>query len=368
MKRFLAFIRKEFQHVLRDPKTMLILFGLPVIQILLFGFALSNEIKNAPMLIMDYSSDPLTTRLVEKFRASTYFDIVKYSTHKDDLESEFQKGHIQIALVIPEQFPTDLSPGEAADLQLIADASNPNTATSLVQFATGIIQDFQMESVPKPILTSNIRTETRMIYNPELSSARTFVPGLIALILLLVCVLMTSVSIVREKEKGNMEVLLVSPINPLTIVLAKAVPYLILSLVNLGIILMLSVFVLQIPIAGSLLLLIGESVLLIITALSLGLLISTITQSQETAMLIALMGMLLPTLLFTGFMFPLENMPIALQYVSNLIPSRWYYTIANDIMIKGLGFEAVWKETLILLGMTVILLFLSIRGFKSRLT
>lgn len=368
MKRFNAFVRKEFYHVFRDPKTMLMLFGLPVIQILLFGFALSNEIKNAPLLVMDYSNDVATQQLIEKFRTSPYFSIVKTSTNREELESEFQKGHIQLALIIGDQFMENFTRSSSVEIQLIADASNPNTATNLVQYATGIIANFQAESNISYGNIPLIRTETRMIYNPELSSARNFVPGLIALILLLVCVLMSSVSIVREKEKGNMEVLLVSPVNPLTIVISKAVPYLILSLVNLGVILILSIFLLKIPIAGSLLLLIGESILLIITALSLGLLISTLTQSQETAMLISLMGMLLPTLLFTGFMFPLENMPIALQYFANLIPSRWFYVIANSIMIKGLGFESVWKETFILLGMTAGLLILSIRSFKSRLT
>lgn len=368
MKRFIAFIKKEFRHVFRDPKSMLMLFGLPVIQILLFGFALSNEIKNAPLLIMDYSNDAASHQLISKFRASHYFNIVSQSRSQEDLESEFQNGHIQLAVVIPDEFLQNLTGSENVDIQLIADASNPNSATSLVQYATAVIRDFQMESRNTDALLPLIRTETRMIYNPELSSARNFVPGLIALILLLICVLMSSVSIVREKERGNMEVLLVSPVNPLTIVIAKAIPYLVLSLINLGIILTLSVFLLKIPIAGSLLLLVGESILLIITALALGLLISTLTDSQETAMMIALMGMLLPTLLFTGFMFPLENMPIALQYFANVIPSRWFYVIANAVMIKGLGLAAVWKETLILVVMTLVLLTLSIRLFKSRLS
>ncbi len=368
MKSFRAIIRKEFYHVFRDPRTMLMLFGLPVLQILLFGFALSNEVRNIPILIQDFSKDAATAQLVEKFRASPWFTICDPGAISTDIGSEFQKGHIRLALVLPAQFIEKLTPGATVEIQLIADATDPNTATRMIQYASSIIQDFQSEWMNISESQTLIHIETRMIYNEDLSAARNFVPGLIALILLLICVLMTSVSIVREKEKGNMEILLTSPINPLTIVLAKAMPYLVLSLLNLGIILLLSVFLLQIPIAGSLLLLIGESVLLIGTALSLGLLISIVTQTQESAMMISLMGMLLPTLLFTGFMFPLENMPLALQYFANILPSKWYYVIANSIMIKGLGFEAIWKETLILIGMTAVLLLLSIRMFKSRLT
>lgn len=208
----------------------------------------------------------------------------------------------------------------------------------------------------------------RMIYNPELKGTTNFVPGVMALVLFLISVLMTSVSIVREKESGTMEVLLVSPFNPILVVISKVVPYFFLSLINLIIIILLSVYLLDMPIKGSVVLLFAESALLIITSLSLGLLISNSTASQQTAMLISMMGMLLPTTMFAGFMFPIENMPKVLQVISNIIPAKWYYIIAKSIMIKGLGFSAIWKETLVLLGMTVFLLVFSIKKFKIRLT
>lgn len=206
-----------------------------------------------------------------------------------------------------------------------------------------------------------------MVYNPELKSVVNFVPGVISLILLLVCVLMTSVSIVKEKESGTMEVLLVSPFSPFGVIVSKAVPYLALSLINLTVILLLSIFVLGMPVNGSFLLLYAVSTLFIITALSLGLLISNITTSQQAAMLVSLMGMLVPSILFTGFMFPLENMPYVLQLFANIVPAKWYYIIVKSVMIKGLGFEAIWKETLVLLGMTILLLVVNIRKFKIRL-
>jgi len=251
---------------------------------------------------------------------------------------------------------------------LTADASDPNTSNTLVVYATNILYDFQKEMSNNVILIPyTIDTSIRMMYNPELKGAYNFVPGVMSLVLLLVCVLMTSVSIVREKELGTMEILLVSPTNPLIIIISKAIPYFLLSIVNLTVILLLSTYLLDMPINGSLFLLYLASSILILTALALGLLISNVTNSQEAAMLISLMGMLMPTILFTGFMFPIENMPLPLQIVSNIVPSRWYFIIVKDVVIKGLGFASIWKEMLVLMGMAIFLLALSLKKFKTRL-
>ena len=206
-----------------------------------------------------------------------------------------------------------------------------------------------------------------MLYNPQLKGVYNFVPGVMALVLMLVCVMMTAVSIVREKEMGTMEILLVSPFKPLMVVVSKAIPYLLLSLINVAIILLLSVFVLDLPINGNIFLLFAESTLFIITCLTIGIFISVKTASQQVAMLISLMGMMLPTILFSGFMFPIENMPVALQVISNIVPAKWFYIIVKSIMIKGLGFSGIWKETLILAGMTLFLLIVSLKTFKIRL-
>jgi ABC-2 type transport system permease protein len=209
--------------------------------------------------------------------------------------------------------------------------------------------------------------EIRMLYNPQLKGAPNFVPGVMALVLLLVCVLMTAISIVKEKETGTMEILLVSPFKPVLVIIAKAVPYLLLSLINVVSILLLSVYVLGVPVKGSVLLLLAESTLFIITCLTLGIFISIKTNTQQVAMLVSLMGMLLPTVLFSGFMFPIENMPVALQVISNIVPSKWFYIIVKSIMIKGVGFSVIWKETLVLFGITLFLFFLSIKSFKIRM-
>lgn len=366
MKQLSTFIRKEFKHVFRDQKTLLLLFGLPIVQIVLFGFALSNEIKNSVVVIFDQANDGYSQQISEKFRASTHFTIQE-SIHKHSkIESVFLQGKVKMAVVFPPNFEQDLMSGQGAQIQLIADASDPNTATALTNYATAIINDFLMSQTainPFP----QIGIQTRNVYNNELKGSTNFVPGVMALVLLLISVLMTSVSIVKEKENGTMEILLVSPFSPYMVIFAKVVPYMLLSIVNLITILILSVYLLDMPINGSILLLISVSMLFILTALSLGLLISNVTASQQTAMLISLMGMLLPTMMFTGFLFPLENMPAFLQVIANIVPSKWYYIIVKDVMIKGLGMAAIWKETLILMGMTIFLMMVSIKKFKIRL-
>ncbi|HBG42860.1 MAG TPA: multidrug ABC transporter permease [Porphyromonadaceae bacterium] len=364
---FLAFVRKEFRHMFRDRKTLLILFGLPVVQILLFGFALTNEIKDSRIVICDYAKDEASRRIIERFAANNHFVVEESLKSHLQIEDAFQEGWIKLAVIFPANFLSDLHHLHQAQVQLIADASDPNTANILKGYATNILMDYQKELSMDSPSPYQIGSEMRMLYNPQLKGAVNFVPGVMSLILMLICVMMTSVSIVREKEYGTMEVLLVSPVNPLLLILSKAVPYLFLSLVNLTVIVVLSVTLLEVPVNGSLILLFLESTLFIITALSLGLLISNLVKTQQAAILFSLIGLMVPTILFTGFMFPIENMPVVLQWFANVIPSRWYYVIIKSVMIKGAGIQAVWKETVVLLLMTGFLLFISFRNFKTRL-
>jgi ABC-2 type transport system permease protein len=367
MKQFFVFIRKEFYHVSRDYKTLLMLVGLPIVLIILFGFALTNEIKNSKIAICDYSQDEASQEIIDKITASNYFDIDRVVLNHEQIYSAFKAGKIKLAVVFPANFNNDLSHLNKAQIQIIADASDPNTATILTNYLTSIISDYQLQLQQNSAPQMQIVPEIKMLYNPELQGATNFVPGLMAFILMLICVLMTSASIVKEKENGTMEILLVTPMNPLLVIISKAVPYLAISLLNLVIILVLSVYLLNMPFNGNLFLFFAESSLFILTALSLGLLISNITSSQQVAMLISLLGMLLPTMMFTGFLFPLENMPWPLQLVANVVPAKWYYIIAKSIIVKGLGFQAIWKETLILAGTTIFLLVVSFKKFKIRL-
>ncbi|HRW76306.1 MAG: ABC transporter permease [Lewinellaceae bacterium] len=368
MSEFWTYVIKEFKHILRDRRTLFVLLGIPIAQILLFGFALTNEVKNSKFAVLDLSKDEQTRLITERLAASQFFDLAEHLTSYDQIERSFQAGHSNLVVVFPAGFGRDLEQSHHAQVQLVADASDPNLGSTLINYASAIIQDVQMELWDDQPLPYSIHTEVRMLYNPQLKGAFNFVPGVMAMVMMLICAMMTSIAIVREKEQGNMEVLLVSPLKPMVLILAKTVPYLALSLVNLTTILLLSVTLLELPIAGNLLLLYAESGLFIMTALALGMLISTSTNSQMMAMFISLVGLLLPTLMFSGFMFPIENMPLPLQVLSNLVPAKWYYLIVKDVMIKGLGFMSIWKETLILLGMTVFLFVLSWRKFDIRLT
>lgn len=367
MKQFLYFIQKEFYHLLRDRRTLFILFGMPVMQIVIFGFALTNEVKNSQIAILDHAKDESSLKLINEIQASRYFDIAKIIHSDSELEETFQQGKVRLAMVIPPDFEEELLHGNNGSIQLIADATDPNVATTLANYATAIIRDFQDQIRGQQDFPYTISTEYRMLYNPQLKGSYSFVPGVMAMVLLLVGAMMTSISIVREKEMGTMEVILVSPIVPLRVVVAKMIPYLLLSMINIGSILLLSVYALDVPIRGSLALLVAECFLFTLTALALGLLISSVADSQQTAMLISLMGMFLPTIMFSGFMFPVENMPWPLQLISNVVPAKWFYYIVKDVMIKGTGFMTVWKETLILLGMFLFLLTASIKKFKVRL-
>ena len=368
MNQFLVFVKKEWLHIWRDRRTLFILIWMPVVQILLYGFALTNEVKNSKIAIFDQSRDLSTQAVSEKLAASRYFNLIKNVYSYKEIEATFRQGKIRLAVVFPNNFRNDLLHTNHAQIQLIADASDPNTANTLTNYASSIINDYQQTLTQNEELPYTIKTQVRMLYNPELKGAYNFVPGVMALVLMLVCAMMTSISIVREKEIGTMEVILVSPLKPFRIIIAKTIPYLIVSLLNIATILLLSVFVLDVPIVGSLLLLIGESILFTVTALSLGILISNTAKTQQTAQFTSMMSLFLPTLLFSGFLFPVENMPIPLQVISNIVPAKWYYIIVKSVMIKGLGFSAIWKETLILVGMTAVLLGISIKNFKIRLS
>lgn len=367
MKQFYHFIVKEFYHIFRDRRTLFILLGMPMVQIIIFGFALTNEVKNTKITIINQSEGVVAARLVQKIESSRYFDIYSQSTDAAQMDKLFKKGAVKIALVIPEDFDPSMVNQNKGQVQIIADATDPNVATALTNYLSVIIQDFQKELYPNLSIPYKMEVEARMMYNPQLKGAYNFVPGVMAMVLLLVCTMMTALTVVREKELGNMEILLASPIHPIKIIIAKAVPYLLLSIINITTILLLSYFVLDVPINGSLLLLYAESILFIMVSLGLGLLISAGTDSQQSAMFISLVAMFLPTVMFSGFIFPVENMPLPLRIISNFIPAKWFFIIVKSVMIKGVGLRLVWKETLILSGMMLFFFTMAIKKFKIRL-
>jgi len=368
MKRFLGFVKKEFLHIFRDYRTLFILFGIPAAQILIFGYAVSTDIKNAGVAFLDLSHDEVTQKLTDKIISSGFFKKTETLLNYNDIDKVFKKGKTKAVIIFEQDFGKNLVSEGKANLSVIADGSEPNTATLVTNYTTAIVNDFVTE-FSSPALNKSIviSPEVKMLYNPNLKSHFMFVPGVITLILILICALMTSVTITREKEFGTMEVLLVSPLRPIQIILGKVMPYFILSFINVLLILALSWFVFGLPVKGSLALLLAECMLYILMSLTLGILISTVSENMQQAIFISLIGLMLPTVLLSGFIFPIENMPKVYDYVSSVLPPRYFIVIIKNIMIKGTGFMYIWKETFILIIMTLVFTGLSVRKFKIRL-
>lgn len=360
MKKFIGFLRKECYHILRDRRTLLILFGLPVVQLVLFGFAIRNELHNIDIAIIDHSGDVMTLKISERLTASGYFRIVGQLSHEAEIEPVFRSGRARMVVVFGPRFADRLVRDGQAAVHIITDASDPNMAQLAQGYATAIITGMDPQH---RIEASGVR----MLFNPEQKSAYLFVPGLMAFILMLVSALMTSITIVREKEQGTMEVLLASPLEPYQIILGKVIPYLFLAMINVGTVLIIARLVFHVPFHGSYLLFFALSLLFTIAALALGVLISTASTTQQTATLAAMAGLMLPTILLSGFIFPIENMPVLLQWISHIVPAKWYLIIIKGIMLKGAGLAHLWLETMVLGGMTIVLLALSLKTFRIRL-
>jgi ABC-2 type transport system permease protein len=362
---FINFIKKEFLHIFRDSKSLVILFALPVIQIILFGFALSNEIKDVKFSVLDKSKSFVSQRLINKINASEYFSLHAYLKNQSMVEESLISNKSKFVIVIDSNFANLHPQTRPGEIQLLLDASDPNMARNIKGYVNNILADFLKQEFPQ-VKSEELQT-VKMFYNPQVKSSFFFIPGLMAFILTLISAFMTSISLTREKELGNMEILLISPLKPYQIIIGKVIPYGFLSLVNIANILLLGKFVFEMPINGSLGLLILESCLFLLNSLSLGILISSFTSSRQVAMMIALAGLLLPTMLLSGFIFPLNNMPKALQYLSQIIPATHFITILKGIMIKGITFSYLIKETSILVLLTLIFIVISIKKFNVRL-
>jgi ABC-2 type transport system permease protein len=368
MNSFAGFVKKEFLHIFRDFRTLFILFGIPAAQILIFGYAVSMDIKNTGIGILDLSHDEMTQKLTDKLISSDFFRRSENLLSYNDIDKILKKGKTKAVIVFEENFGRNLIREGKSHLSIITDGSDPNTATLITNYAMAIVNNFTAEqSSAGASAPMTIVPEVKMLYNPELKSHFMFVPGVITLILILICALMTSVTITREKEFGTMEVLLVSPMKPVHIIIGKVMPYFILSVINVILILVLSWLVFGLPVKGSIVLLLAESMLYILMSLTLGILISTVSSSMQQAIFISLIGLMLPTVLLSGFIFPIENMPKVYDYVSMILPPRYFIVIIKSIMIKGTGFMYVWKETLVLILMTLVFIGLSVRNFKIRL-
>lgn len=375
-KRFMSFVGKEFNHILRDTRTLMVLLVMPVVMIVLFGFALSTEIKDVKVVVLDPSNDAATTRIINQIDASEYFTVTSSANSEEGILQAFQNNTADIALVFEDNFYHRAVHDGDGSIQVIVDGSNTNVGSMAVFYVSSIVSSFQKELAQEASMSGTdgavsapvrIHTSTRMMYNPQMKSAFNFVPGVMGMILMLICAMMTSVSIVREKERGTMEVLLVSPVKPFSVILAKAIPYFVVSALILAIVLCLSVFLIKVPISGSLLWVVLVSLVFILVSLSIGILISTLVSQQEVAILISGMVLMLPTMLLSGMLFPIESMPRVLQWVSYCVPAKWYIEAIRVMMIQGLGIRYCLDSVLVLCGFLTVMTGFSVIKFKDRL-
>lgn len=377
MKKFIIFVRKEFRHIFRDKRTMLILLVMPIVMIVLFGYAITTEVKNSRVVVLDQSKDRMTRQIQEHISHNRYFSITAEVGNEKDIQNLFLRNEADIALVFPHDFASEMVHSGQAPVQILSDGSEPNQAAVRAGYLQQILDVFLADYIKNE--RSHLQTtamsgapafrivpNVRMLYNPQSRSEYNFVPGVIGLILLLICSMMTSIAIVKEKEMGTMEVLLASPLPPLVIVVAKLVPYFVISCTNLATILLLSVFMLDMPIAGSVVGFIAVSLLYILVSLLLGLFISNCVGSQLAAMLLSLL-LIVPTIYLSGLAFPIESMPETLQRASAIVPARWYVDIARKLMIQGVEMKYVMHETGVLSLMAAVLLGVSWKLFKVRL-
>ncbi len=367
MKAFLGFVRKETLHLLRDRQTLAILLLLPLIQVLIFGFAVRTDVRKIPIAVVDPTPDIATLELRDRLAASERFHVVGVASSSQNLETQFRAGSIRQALVLPSEVERRLGRGDSLLIQLLTDGSDPNTGGIMQGYATAVIHRWYGDAAPAQ---DGLRIEptSRLRYNPTLESSHLFVPGLVAFVLTIMSAMMTAISITREKETGTMEMLLVSPIRPAAIVVGKVIPYIVLGFSGVILVLIAARVVFQVPLRGSLTLLLAECGLYIITALALGIVISTKAPTQRTAMIFALAGLMMPTMLLSGFIFPLDSLPGWLQAISFMVPARWFLVVVRGIMIKGAGLATLWQETLVLLGMTAFFLLVGSRKLAIRLS
>lgn len=349
-KSFTAFIHKEILHIFRDPRTMLIALLIPVVQMTLFGFAISTEVNNVDVMVAAPVIDAAVESKVSQIAHNPYMSFKGYIP-TDEVSKRLSENKAMAVVVFNADYDRDNKS------QIVVDGSN----TTIAQTAAGYLSSIFSGS------NGSLTPGITILYNPQLKSSYNFVPGIMGMIFMLICAMLTSVSIVREKETGSMEVLLVSPIRPVMIVIAKMVPYFFLAAIDLLLILIIAKFALDVPLSGSIAALLIISFIYIILSLALGLLVSTLVESQMAALLVSGMVFLMPVIMLSGMMFPIENMPVILQWISNIVPARWYIPAMRKIMIEGLGFEFVMTELIILSVMTILLTVIATKRFKNRL-
>ena len=392
----LGLLRKEVQHIRRDPRTLAVVLMLPVVQVVLFGYAIRTDVDHVRLAIVDPAPDETTLALRSRFAAAGVFDIRAVLQRIDAVEPLLQSGEVQEAVVFDQDFASKVREG-SAQLLIVTDGTEPNTAALLQAYAQQVVLGYAREAAAPGLLrearpTDSLREagstngitdvgrasrstpasfvitpQVRTRFNPTRESSNLFVPGLMAFVLTIISSLMTAISLTREKETGTLEALLVSPLRPWSIIVGKVFPYLVIGFISAAAVIVEARLIFHVPLRGSLPLLLADTLLFILASLSLGILVSARTSSQRVAMMGAALATMLPNILLSGFIFPVESMPWPLRLLSNVVPGRWFVEIARGIMLKGVGLEYVWPQTLILVAMSAVLLTAAARSFNARL-
>ncbi len=365
IKRTAAIAGKELWHILHDPRSLVIIFMLPVIQLVMFGYALNFEIQNVDLAVINYDTSHFSTELIDEFSGSRFFTVFFPDILPQEAEKLFLERKARAVLIIPSDFGRQLERRKDVALQLLIDSADPNAAQHIRNYVFTVVQQFNTNHNRRVRLPFDVRST--IWFNPELKSAYFFVPGILALILVMISALLTSVAVAREKETGTLEQLLVSPVNQYEIVLGKVLPYIGLAFLDALVILLIGIFLFDVPFRGSMVVLLSITLLYIITALSLGIMISTIAPTQQVAMMMAQSSTLLPTLFLSGFIFPLESLPKALQYISYIVPARYYLPVVRGVILKGNTFGDLVVPVAFLGGLAVILLVIAMKRFKMGL-
>jgi ABC-2 type transport system permease protein len=365
MKVLACIIKKEFIHIWRDPQTLTIIILMPLLMLLLYGYAITFEMKQINTVIVDFSRTPQSRSYIKKIISTDFFHITDFDVPYKDIENIFFSHKARCVIVIPEIFSENLDREASTPVQLLIDASDPNAANFINNYITQINMRYNLERYGQSIALFSV--ESRFLYNPNLKSAYFFVPGLVAVIILLISALLTSIAIVREKEMGTMEQVLVSPVKPNQIIFGKLIPYMGLSFLDSVLILLCAHFMFQVPIRGSLILLGLTLVLYILTGLSFGLLISTGTRSQQIAMMATLVITILPSFMLSGFIFPVRSMPLVFQWFSKIVPATHFLIIIRGIVLKGVGMQVLLKQMVYLVCFSLIVVSISLKKFRTNL-
>ena len=360
-------MRKEFRQIKRDSRSLIFMIFIPAFLLIMFGFALNFDVKHIPLAVIDQDGSRASRELAEKFRTTEYFDVKAALGRTGDIDGLMARERIRAALVIPPTFSGDLLAGRSPSVQFLLDGANAMSGTTAAGYAAAILQSYSQRVTLEALarhglggVTLPLKTEVRVWYNPELRSARFLVPGLMAFILMVVLTTSTAFSIVREKERGTMEQINVSPLRPAGLIIGKMVPYVLISLASAHLVLGLGWFLFGVAVKGSYFLLLLTMLLFLISGLGQGILISAITRTQQVAFLLSLVMTILPTFILSGFVFPVRNMPAAVQWLTYLIPARYFLVALRAIILKGAGLGAFWDQAMSLAGFAVVILGLSV--------